>query len=50
MMLLYVSPDDLQRFAGKFEEDEARKAAGEFSDWAKSSGTFNFSFSIFQNF
>jgi hypothetical protein len=44
MMLLYVSPDDLQRFAGKLGEDEARKAAGEFSDWAKTSGAFNFSF------
>lgn len=35
MMILHVSPDDLQRFAGKFGEIEARKAGEEFSDWAK---------------
>lgn len=35
MIILQVSPEDLQRFAGKFGEDEARKAGEEFSDWAR---------------
>lgn len=34
MMILHVSPEDLQRFAGKFGEDEARKASAEFQTWA----------------
>lgn len=35
MIILQVSPEDLQRFAGKFGEDEARKAGEEFSGWAR---------------
>lgn len=34
-MILHVSPEDLQRFAGKFGEDEAKLASAEFSEWAK---------------
>ncbi|KAK6088176.1 hypothetical protein SCUP234_01242 [Seiridium cupressi] len=35
MMILHVSPDELQRFAGKGGEDEARHAAGHLEDdWA----------------
>jgi hypothetical protein len=37
MMILHISPDDLQRFAGKYGEDEARKAGQGFSDWARTS-------------
>lgn len=35
MMILHASPEDLQRFAGKFGEDEARKASVEFTEWCK---------------
>lgn len=35
MMILHASPEDLQRFAGKFGEDEARKASIEFTEWSK---------------
>ena len=35
MMILHASTDDLQRFAGKFGEDEARKASVEFTEWSK---------------
>jgi hypothetical protein len=35
MMILHASPDDLQRFAGKLGEDEARKANVEFTEWSK---------------
>lgn len=35
MMILHASPEDLQRFAGKFGEDEARKASVEFTEWSK---------------
>lgn len=35
MMILHASPEDLQRFAGKFGEDEARKASTEFAEWSK---------------
>ena len=35
MMMLHASPEDLQRFAGKFGEDEARKASVEFTEWSK---------------
>jgi hypothetical protein len=34
-MILHVSPEDLQRFAGKFGEDEAKLASNEFGEWAK---------------
>ena len=34
MMILHASPADLQRFAGKFGEDEARKASAEFAEWS----------------
>ncbi|KAF8865705.1 hypothetical protein BDZ45DRAFT_684227 [Acephala macrosclerotiorum] len=33
-MILHVSPEDLQRFAGKFGEDEAKLASTEFGQWA----------------
>ncbi|TVY84410.1 hypothetical protein LSUE1_G000461 [Lachnellula suecica] len=33
MMILHISPEDLQRFAGKFGEDDARKASSEFQIW-----------------
>ncbi|KAK8074660.1 hypothetical protein PG997_009323 [Apiospora hydei] len=37
MMILHVHPDDLQRFAGKYGEDEARHAAMALEDpWAGS--------------
>ncbi|KAK8016531.1 hypothetical protein PG993_014720 [Apiospora rasikravindrae] len=37
MMILHVHPDDLQRFAGKYGEDEARQAAIALEDhWAAS--------------
>lgn len=37
MMILHVHPDDLQRFAGKYGEDEARHAAMTLEDpWASS--------------
>ncbi|KAK8008475.1 hypothetical protein PG991_011026 [Apiospora marii] len=37
MMILHVHPDDLQRFAGKYGEDEARHAAMTLEDpWAGS--------------
>jgi hypothetical protein len=37
MMILHVSPDELQRFGGKQGEDEARQAAGHLEDtWAGS--------------
>ncbi|KAK7999805.1 hypothetical protein PG990_012405 [Apiospora arundinis] len=37
MMILHVNPDDLQRFAGKYGEDEARHAAATLEDpWAGS--------------
>lgn len=37
MMILHVSPDDVQRFAGKQGEDEARHAAGHLEvNWAGS--------------
>lgn len=37
MMILHVSPDEVQRFAGKQGEDEARHAAGHLEDnWAGS--------------
>lgn len=36
-MVLHVSPEDLQRFAGKFGEDEAKLASGEFAEWARTS-------------
>ncbi|KAH8197473.1 hypothetical protein TruAng_008368 [Truncatella angustata] len=37
MMILHVSPDELQRFAGKHGEDEARHAGGNLEDnWAGS--------------
>jgi hypothetical protein len=35
MMILHASPEDLQRFAGKFGEDEARKASTEFQAWVE---------------
>lgn len=34
-MILHISPADLHRFAGKFGEDEARKATEELAAWAK---------------
>lgn len=34
MMIIHVSPEDLHRFAGKFGEDEARKAGAELQIWA----------------
>jgi hypothetical protein len=37
MMILHVSLDDLQRFAGKYGEEEAQKASQGFADWAKTS-------------
>ncbi|KAK7984824.1 hypothetical protein PG988_002446 [Apiospora saccharicola] len=37
MMILHINPDDLQRFAGKYGEDEARHAAMTLEDpWAGS--------------
>jgi len=33
-MILHAPPEDLQRFAGKFGEDEARKASAELQSWA----------------
>lgn len=35
MMILHATPEDLQRFAGKFGEDEARKAGVDFTEWRK---------------
>jgi len=35
MMILQTAPEDLQRFAGKFGEDEARKATIEFQSWVE---------------
>ncbi|ORY67299.1 uncharacterized protein BCR38DRAFT_387781 [Pseudomassariella vexata] len=36
MMILHVSPDDIQRFAGKYGEEEARRAAVTLEDgWAR---------------
>lgn len=35
MMILHASPEDLQRFAGKFGEDEARKASTGFQAWVE---------------
>ncbi|KAL3422099.1 C6 transcription factor [Phlyctema vagabunda] len=37
MMLLHTSPDELQRFVGKYGEDEARQAAVGFRSWSQSS-------------
>lgn len=34
-MILHISPADLHRFAGKFGEDEERKATEELAAWAK---------------
>ncbi|TVY89614.1 hypothetical protein LAWI1_G004637 [Lachnellula willkommii] len=34
MMILHAPPEDLQRFAGKSGEDEARKASSELAVWA----------------
>jgi hypothetical protein len=34
-MILHISLEDLHRFAGKFGEDETRKAGEEFAAWAK---------------
>jgi len=34
-MILHVHPEDLQRFAGKFGEDEERKASESFAEWSK---------------
>lgn len=34
-MILHVNLEDLQRFAGKFGEEEARCAAEKFGEWAK---------------
>jgi hypothetical protein len=34
-MVLHISLEDLHRFAGKFGEDETRKAGEEFAAWAK---------------
>lgn len=37
MMLLHADPDQLQRFAGKYGEDEAKHAASGFREWAQNS-------------
>jgi hypothetical protein len=34
-MILHVHPEDLQRFAGKFGEEEERKASESFVEWSK---------------
>jgi hypothetical protein len=34
-MILHVHPEDLQRFAGKFGEEEERKASESFAEWSK---------------
>jgi hypothetical protein len=34
-MILHISLEDLHRFAGKFGEDETRKAGEEFAAWAE---------------
>jgi hypothetical protein len=34
MMIMHASPEDLQRFAGKFGESEARLASSDFQTWA----------------
>jgi hypothetical protein len=34
-MILHISPADLHRFAGKFGEDETRKATEDLAAWAK---------------
>lgn len=35
MMIMHAAPEDLQRFAGKSGEQEARAASAEFQDWAR---------------
>ncbi|KIN09141.1 hypothetical protein OIDMADRAFT_150272 [Oidiodendron maius Zn] len=37
MMLLHADPDQLQTFAGKYGEDEAKQAASGFREWIQSS-------------
>jgi hypothetical protein len=34
-VILHVHPEDLQRFAGKFGEEEERKASESFAEWSK---------------
>jgi hypothetical protein len=34
-MLLHVDPDEVQRFAGKYGEDEAKKAGERFKSWSQ---------------